>query len=208
LKIAAIVVSSRKWEVAHDHGSRAEGAGAGLQRRGDAQEVFRVAGGGEVSTGLPAVPHRGDAGVPARLAAIDRARRYAALATDSGGRPYLSLVAFALAPGGAAVLFATPRDSRKYRNLRRNPRVSLLLDTRGERDRDYASAEAITVSGRARVLRAGSLWWLEAGRTLRAKHPALAAFLGAATTALVSVEIEEAVHVGGFQRVTAWRPAL
>jgi len=159
-----------------------------------------------VRTRLPTVPRRGDAGVPARLAAIDRTRRHAALATAAGGAPYLSLVAFALAPDGSAVLFATPRDSRKYRNLRANPRVSLLLDTRGERDRDYASAEAITVVGRARVLRAGSSSWREAGRALHAKHPALAAFLEAATTALVRVEIEDAVHVGGFQRVTTWRP--
>lgn len=41
---------------------------------------------------------------------------------------------------------------------------------------------------------------------LRVKHPALAPFLEASTTALVRVEIEEAVHVGGFQRVTTWRP--
>ena len=160
-----------------------------------------------MSAALPAVPRRGAADVSARLAAIDRARRHAALATDSGGRPYLSLVAFALAPGGAAVLFATPRDSRKCRNLRRNPQVALLLDTRGERDRDYRSAEAITVTGRASVLRAGSSRWRAAQRALRSKHPALASFLGAATTALVSVGIEEAVHVGGFQQVTAWRPA-
>jgi nitroimidazol reductase NimA-like FMN-containing flavoprotein (pyridoxamine 5'-phosphate oxidase superfamily) len=159
-----------------------------------------------VSVGLPAVPRRGDAGVPARLAAIDRTRRHAALATDAGGAPYLSLVAFALAPGGAAVLFATPRNSRKFRNLRANPRVSLLLDTRGERDRDYGSAEAITVVGRARVLRAGSSSWREAGRALHAKHLALAAFLEATTTALIRVEIDEAVHVSGFQRVTTWRP--
>jgi nitroimidazol reductase NimA-like FMN-containing flavoprotein (pyridoxamine 5'-phosphate oxidase superfamily) len=159
-----------------------------------------------VSGVLPAVPRRGEAGVPARLAAIDRERRHAALATDAGGAPYLSLVAFSLAPGGAAVLFATPRRSRKFRNLRANPRVSLLLDTRGERDRDYGSAEAITVVGRARVLRAGSAAWRDAGRALQAKHPALVAFLEAATTALVRVEIEEAVHVGGFQRVTTWRP--
>ena len=159
-----------------------------------------------MSAGLPAVPSRGDAGVPARLAAIDRARRHAALATDAGGAPYLSLVAFALAPGGSAVLFATPRGSRKYRNLRANQRVSLLLDTRGERDRDYATAEAITVIGRAHVLRTGSAPWREAGRALRAKHPALESFLEAATTALVRVEIEEAVHVGGFQTVTTWRP--
>ena len=159
-----------------------------------------------MSTGLPAVPRRGGASVLARLAAIDRSRRHAALATDAGGAPYLSLVAFALAPGGSAVLFATPRGSRKFRNLRANPRVSLLLDTRGERDRDYGNAEAITVVGQARVLRVRSSAWQEAGRALHAKHPALAAFLEAETTALVRVEIEEAVHVGGFQRVTTWRP--
>ena len=104
------------------------------------------------------------------------------------------------------MFFATPRDSRKFRNLRANPLVSLLLDTRGERDRDYGGAEAITVVGRARVLRAGSAAWRDAGRALQVKHPALVAFLEAPTTALVRVEIEEAVHVGGFQRVTTWRP--
>ena len=159
-----------------------------------------------MTTALPVVPCRGDAGVPSRLAAIDRTRRHAALATAADGAPYLSLVAFALAPDGAAVLFATPRDSRKYRNLRADPRVSLLLDTRGERDSDYGSAEAITVVGRARVLRARSSAWREAGRALHVKHPTLASFLGATTTALIRVDIEEAVHVGGFQRVTAWRP--
>lgn len=159
-----------------------------------------------MGTGLPAIPRRGAADVPARLAAIDRARRHAALATDAGGRPHLSLVAYALAPGGAALLFATPRGSRKFRNLRANPRVSLLLDTRGERDRDYAAAEAITVAGRARVLRSGSAAWRQARLALRVKHRALAQFLDAATTALVRVEIEEAVHVGGFQRVTTWHP--
>ena len=66
--------------------------------------------------------------------------------------------------------------------------------------------EAITVVGRARVLRAGSAAWRESGLALLAKHPALASFVEAATTALVRVEIEEAVHVVGFQRVTTWRP--
>lgn len=115
-------------------------------------------------------------------------------------------MAFALAPGDPAVLFATPRGSRKYRNLRADPRVSLLLDTRGERDRDYGGAEAVTLLGRAVALRAGSSAWRMAKAALAAKHPVLAAFLDARTTALVRVEIEEAVHVGGFQRVTVWRP--
>ena len=35
---------------------------------------------------------------------------------------------------------------------------------------------------------------------------ALAAFLDTATTALIRVDIEEVVHVSGFQRVTVWKP--
>jgi nitroimidazol reductase NimA-like FMN-containing flavoprotein (pyridoxamine 5'-phosphate oxidase superfamily) len=155
---------------------------------------------------LPAVPRRGEADVPTRIAVLDRKRRHAALATDAGGQPYLSLVAFALDADGAGVLFATPRGSRKYRNLRGNPRVSLLLDTRGERDRDYAAAEAVTVLGRASVLRAGSAARRAAEGILLAKHPGLRSFVGAPTTAVVRVAIAEAIHVGGFQRVTRWRP--
>jgi hypothetical protein len=60
--------------------------------------------------------------------------------------------------------------------------------------------------GRAGVLRAGSLRRRGAERALRARQPVLAAFLDAATTALVRVEFDEAVHIGGFQQVTTWRP--
>jgi hypothetical protein len=56
------------------------------------------------------------------------------------------------------------------------------------------------------VLRAGLAAWREAGRALHARRPALGAFLEAATTALVRVVIEEVVRVGGFRRVTTWRP--
>jgi len=44
-------------------------------------------------------------------------------------------------------------------------------------------------------------------RALHAKPPVLAAFLEAATTAMLRVDIAEAVHVGGFRRVRTWRPA-
>lgn len=161
-----------------------------------------------MSRSLPAVPRPGAADVPARLAAIDRARRHAALATADQGRPYLSLVAFALEPGTGAVLFATPRASTKYRNLLAHPQVSLLLDTRGEGDEAYAEAEAVTVVGRALRLRAGSAGRRAAEDVLLAKHPLLAEFVRAPTTTLVRVVIEEAVHVGGFQRVTVWRPPI
>lgn len=72
------------------------------------------------------------------------------LATASEEGPYASLMAYASA-GPDQVALVTPRDSRKYRNIRGDPRVSLLVDTR---DRDFPDnrekARALTVTGEAR----------------------------------------------------------
>ena len=52
----------------------------------------------------------------------------AALATDAGSHPYASLVAVAVTNNLRSLYFATPRATRKWANLTRNPQVSLLLD--------------------------------------------------------------------------------
>ena len=126
------------------------------------------------------------------------------LATEGGGKPYTSLVAFALAPEGRDVLFATARKTRKYTNLLANPGVSLLLDTRTNSGRDYLAAESLTVEGDAKALRWGCVRD-EMGRILVRKHPALEDFIADRETALILVEARQIVHVGHFQDVTVWK---
>jgi hypothetical protein len=153
------------------------------------------------------IPHRilkGKADVLERLRDLEEKQLHAVLATAAEGKPYTSLVACALAPEGTGVLFATGKRTRKYRSVLANPAVSVLLDTRVNLGEDYLSAESITIEGIARPLRRGKRRDRMAGAFL-AKHPALSPFVADRETALVLVEAQQVVHVGGFQEVTVWR---
>jgi len=153
------------------------------------------------------IPHRrvkGDSDALAKLVAIASRQRHAVLATVSGGLPYVSLVAFALTGDGRGILFATPRGTRKYRNLRKNPSVSLLIDTRSNSSRDYLGAESVAVEGRATPLRRGRRRG-ELAKALCRAHPRLRSFVADPTTALVFVEVMQVVHVGRFQEVSVWK---
>ena len=155
------------------------------------------------------VPHRivrGTADVPARLRELGNSRLHAVLATAAEGKPYTSLVAYALSPGGTGVLFATGKRTRKYRNILANAAVSILIDTRANSSKDYLAAESLTIEGTARPLRRGRRRD-EMGLAFLSSHPALEAFVADRETALVLVEADQIVHVGRFQEVTIWKGA-
>lgn len=67
------------------------------------------------------------------------------MATESEGVPHCSLMSYAVSEDGREVWMLTRAETKKYRNLLANPNVSLLVDTRGERE---PRAMALTVSGR------------------------------------------------------------
>jgi nitroimidazol reductase NimA-like FMN-containing flavoprotein (pyridoxamine 5'-phosphate oxidase superfamily) len=147
---------------------------------------------------------KGSADVPQKLKVIDRRQRHAVLASLSGNKPYTSLIAFALTPDAGRIVFATPKKTRKYRNIIKNRNVSLLINTAKNTSRDYRNAEAVTISGKARALRVGRERDELAGILIK-KHPDLKSFINSADTALVIVETEFCVHVSSFQKVTEWR---
>lgn len=152
---------------------------------------------------LPDEPVRGSADVPERLRALDRSQLHAVLSTAAGVEPYSSLVAFALTPDSRGLVFATPKASRKYRNILANENVSLLIDTRSNAAPDYLRAEALTVEGTARPVRRGRRRE-ELSRLLAEKHPTLSDFLLSEGTSLILVDIKRCSHVTGFKHVTRW----
>lgn len=154
---------------------------------------------------IPLTVSKGSVDVPGRLAALDRTERHAVLATVAGAHPFASLVAYALTPDLKGVVFATPRETGKYRNILRNASVALLIDTRSNSRRAYLKAEVVTIRGRAKPVRRGARW-RELSGLLAAKHPDLAAFIAAPSTKLVLVSVERCYHVSAFQTVTEWRP--
>ncbi len=153
-------------------------------------------------TKIPLSVITGSASVFDRLAIISEKQRHAVLATDDNGQPYTSLIAFTLTPDRRSLIFTTPRKSTKYRNIRKNRRVSVLIDTRSNTESSYMHAEAVTVQGIARPVRKGKKRDALCRLFIR-KHPRLGGFVRAESTAMVEIEIINCLHVTSFQTVTA-----
>jgi hypothetical protein len=159
------------------------------------------------ATEKPAIPNEkssGNADVPARLLRLSLAVRFAVLATGAEDGPRLSLVALAVTPDQRGVVFATPRKSEKFRNIKADGRVAILLDGSRGASGSVLDGETIAMNGTARVVRKGARRE-ELAALLAARHPELVGFLSAPTTALVRIEVEWITHVEGFQRVTVLR---
>lgn len=155
---------------------------------------------------MKSVPHtvrKGAAPVRERLKFLDRKVLHAVVATESGGSPYTSLVAFALTEDARGLIFATPRDSQKYRNILKNRNVSCMIDNRENTARDYLKAEAVTITGTAAPVRQGKKRQ-QLGLLLIKKHPPLKRFIGDPSTALILVRAERCLHAGSFQSVSIW----
>jgi nitroimidazol reductase NimA-like FMN-containing flavoprotein (pyridoxamine 5'-phosphate oxidase superfamily) len=70
------------------------------------------------------------------------------LATCANDVPHCSLMTYATNAAADRVYLMTRRDSRKYANLSINPRVSLLVDTRGACNAAHVEdLKALTVAG-------------------------------------------------------------
>ena len=60
---------------------------------------------------------------------IFEVRRFAVLATEGDGQPHASLIAVTPMDGFRKLIFATYRNTRKYRNLVSNGRVAVLFES-------------------------------------------------------------------------------
>ena len=130
-------------------------------------------------------------------------QKLAVLGTHQGGQPYGSLVAFAATSDLKNLVFATTRATRKFANLRSDPRVSMVLDNRSNRVADFRKAVAATALGRAREVRGKERENL--AEMYLAKHLHLKEFVGSPTCALVKMRVEVYYVVWRFQNVFEWR---
>ena len=132
-------------------------------------------------------------------------QRLAVLSTQMFGQPYSNLIAFAATEDMKNIFFATSRATRKYANLKTEPRVSLLIDNRSNQETDFGEASAVTVLGTTEeVLGPDRESYLP---LYLKKHPYLAEFVTAPTCALIKVKVEKYIMVTQFQEVREIYPA-
>jgi nitroimidazol reductase NimA-like FMN-containing flavoprotein (pyridoxamine 5'-phosphate oxidase superfamily) len=123
----------------------------------------------------------------------------AVLSTEEQGRPYSNLIAFVSSEDLTFILFATMRSTRKYTNLRNEPRVSILIDDRRNEVIDFSEASAATVLGKALELEGRDREQYEI--LYLSRHPHLSDFLSSPACALFKVAVERYFLVSRFQEV-------
>ncbi len=130
---------------------------------------------------------------------------YAVLCTQGHSQPYGSLVAFAASDDLSTLVFSTPVTTRKYRLLTECDHVAMLIDSRSVCPDEMMDIEAVTGTGHAEIVKTGPEFDRWAG-LLISRHPHLAAFVNAESSALVRVEVIRYFYVRRFQEVRQWVP--
>jgi nitroimidazol reductase NimA-like FMN-containing flavoprotein (pyridoxamine 5'-phosphate oxidase superfamily) len=133
------------------------------------------------------------------LGDLFRVQLFASLATLQGGRPYNSLIAFAATDDLKSILFVTKRQTRKYTNILSNNSVSVLIDSRSNRDSDVRNAVAVTAIGTAAEVTGDQKQKL-LGIYL-AKHHSLEKFAHLPESALFRIDVKRYFIVRNFQDV-------
>jgi len=119
------------------------------------------------------------------------------LATTDGDTPHCSLMAYVPDESGERLFLITSSDSRKYQDIRRHPRVSLLIDTRGEQQRDLT--QALTVTGICETLQDTA----EISRVKAAfvrQYPHLTGFIRKDEMAVMCIQVEFFLLLKGPER--------
>jgi nitroimidazol reductase NimA-like FMN-containing flavoprotein (pyridoxamine 5'-phosphate oxidase superfamily) len=113
---------------------------------------------------------------------------FAVLNTLGEGLPYSNLVSFAISEDLKSLVFVTDRKTRKYRNIRENDNISMLIDNRTNQPSDISQAMAITVIGTAHE-ELGHKSSLQA--LFLARHPKLRQFVNDPNTAIILVNVSD-----------------
>ncbi|HPQ07447.1 MAG TPA: pyridoxamine 5'-phosphate oxidase family protein [Syntrophales bacterium] len=123
------------------------------------------------------------------------------LATAEKGEPHCSLMSYAASEDGREIYLATDRNTKKFKNIESNPRVSLLIDSRRAEGGEVA---ALTVFGLCKEVKDEG----EARRIaalLAERHPRLRALLAREGTAVMRVEVESFQLLEGLDEKTYLR---
>ncbi len=134
-----------------------------------------------------------------RLRNLFESQKLAVLATQTGGQPYASLVAFVATDDLRHIFFVTARTTRKFSNLTSDSRVAVLINSSINQESDFHDAVAITVTGIAEEVMDPERQ--DILKLYLSKHPYLEDFAKSPSCALVRVAARSYYMVQNFQNV-------
>ena len=111
--------------------------------------------------------------------------RFAVLATESNGQPHMSLIAITPFGNFRQLIFATYRNTLKYRNLAHNSKVAVLIERREVNMEGLQKTIVLTIIGHTEEI---SIEENEAAfNTHLKRHPEMESFMLSPDCALIMV---------------------
>ena len=125
-------------------------------------------------------------------------QRFSVIATQNEREPYTNLVAFINTNDLKHIIFATSKNTKKYTNLIKNSKISMLIDNRGNKPGDIRKALVLTAVGTADELKKDFDFYK---KFYLKKHPYLRDFINSPDTVLINLKVEKYLFVDHFQNV-------
>ncbi len=124
---------------------------------------------------------------------------FAVLATEGNGQPHASLIAITPIEGFKQLIFATYRDTLKYRNIANNNKVAVLIESKDDSLKEQQQSIVLTIIGHTEEI---SIAYNE--RVYRAhlkQHPEMKSFMLSSDCALFLVIAESYQVVYGIDEI-------
>ncbi len=140
-----------------------------------------------------------------RIKSLLYSQLYGVLATQGEEEiPHASIIAFAGADDLLSIVFATPRNTRKYDNMLAHPRIAFFIDDRRASGKEIMETSGLEARGRVRELRGPERGGYR--DIYVARHPDMASFADAPGSALMRLTVERYDMVEHFQHVLVLKP--
>jgi len=134
----------------------------------------------------------------ATLRQLASARRTAALATVAAGRPFVSMVPFAVVPSQSALALLVSGLAAHTRNLQREPRVCLMLVASEEGAESVHALPRVTIEGLARLLPQDDPGYADTRAAYLSRFPDADDLTRLGDFRFARIDPQEARVVGGF----------
>ena len=125
--------------------------------------------------------------------------RFAVLATEGDGQPHASLIAITPLGSYRQLIFATYRNTLKYRNLVHNSKVAVLIEGGYAKSKDLKKSIVLTIIGHTEEIRITE--YEEAFNTHLKRHPEMESFMLSSDCALIMVIAQSFQFVYGIDDI-------
>ncbi|WP_303866789.1 pyridoxamine 5'-phosphate oxidase family protein [Acetobacterium wieringae] len=116
------------------------------------------------------------------------------LCTETDGNPHCSLMTYLLSDDQTTLYQVSTRESRKFKNLLANPRVSVLVDSRQHQSQG-ANIVSVTFSGLFKPLAESEVQPVKT--TFAGKHPELMEILNRPDSVVFAIQLQSYLLLDG-----------